>query len=140
MRTDEERFENLYTTKRYLASLVKKPGYNHYAIHLEDFKIAVKTNAEWSNPSNVEYSSLVKYKTVAVELWEGPSPNGANIKARVWGQVHMPLDRRFKNFYNNVKKLSEDDWKFGTCYNVEINTLCELVMYIYKINKLSVFF
>lgn len=128
---DDSAFDTIETTKKYLSLLIKQKGYNYYPVIIGNFRIDVKTNAEWSNPPNIEYRSLTQYKTVSVEVWEGPSP---------WMHVHCNRDYRFKKFYENVIKKTEDDWTFGTCYGVDIQTLCELVMYVYKIYKLSVFY
>jgi bifunctional pyridoxal-dependent enzyme with beta-cystathionase and maltose regulon repressor activities len=127
-------FTNVKSVKNYLGTLFKPRGYNHVPIRIGDFIVKIFTNADWSNPPNVEYNNILKYTTVSVEIWE-------NTKKYI--KIRVNMDPRFKSFYQNIKKNNREDFSlemWGTYYNIDIDMLSELLIYVYKLSKLSFYF
>lgn len=126
-----DNLKNLYVIRHKLADLKKAPSQNHFEYYIDrKFKVAIWTDRiqEHSSP---EDDNIVRHPVVDVVLYEVCKKN-----TRLYDCVYLNQDPRFKDYkpikYTEFPYMSNGD-------KMPINHLCELIIYLHRISKLSAF-
>lgn len=123
----EESLNNSYLVRRRLATLRKLEGDPFYQLKIGAFNIRMYTNANYSDPVNREFKSVIEYNFVSVQIWEITDNNQICI--------NPSTDYRFNNFYEENMKNSGS----RLSVSITIPILCDLIKHIDRIVELTPF-
>lgn len=125
--------DSIENVKKHLSTLIKKKGYSHFTCELDKFLIRIYTNADYSDPPNIEYNNLTKYKEITVELYSIPEDKKIDITP-----VSLRTDYRFKKMFSEIQMVDYLSL-FGYVTRLSVDGLCKLIIHINRINKLNLF-
>lgn len=128
-----------YAIRRRLAALHKAPGQNHYEYYVGKFKVNI-----WTTPiqehGSIENDNISRHVILpTVDLYEVHRNDPTK---RLYDMVYMSRDTRFMN-YKPIQYPLNPGSPFAvtscTGRNMPLENLCELIRYLHKLEKLSVF-
>jgi hypothetical protein len=125
MEVIDNEVKNLYVIKRRLADL-KTLQYGGFEYHVGDFVVKIYTQPFKGMNTIDKNDCIVKHEKVNVLLNELNKRNG------FYERVNLENDPRFSNY----EPIKYDDWNGD---NMPILQLCELIKYLHRLSKLTIF-
>lgn len=125
MEVIENEVKNLYVIKQRLANL-KPLTYGGFEYLVGDFMVKIFSEPFKGMSAVDKNDCVVKHEKLNVLV------NELNKKNGYYERIHLERDFRFKDF----EPIKYDDWNGD---NMPLLQLCELVKYLHRLSKLSIF-
>lgn len=133
----KDKVSNTYVIRHRLASLSKAPLQNHYEYYVGKFKVVIFTHKMGDHSNHHDpHDCITKHDILQVDLYE---VHKADPTKRLWDTVRLSEDERFKDYEPIHYMDMYPGRRTATGHNMPLNYLCELIRYLHKLEKLSVF-
>lgn len=107
---------------------------SHYNYCIGPFSIKIYTSRIQEQPIPTDQDNIMNHEVVDVYVFESRRTNDPHFTEHI--AIHLEKDARFKH-YTPIKYSEWADYSTGV--EMPISHLCELIKYLHRLSKLSIF-